>query len=136
MQQGLHHAWELGFRNIILKVDWLEQEALHMVREANPLFRPCHALVADISELVKRKNFILQKCSCSQRGNSCADIMAKLGASGSNAFVEWSDPPWRVLQALHGDARDLKLNHIMCPQPTIKCFQGVQMIEAAIIRIS
>ena len=78
-----------------------------MVREGNSLFHPYNALVADFNELLN--STCPAKLLVLGEGKGSVDIMAKLGASGSNINELVVSPPkvfayLRVLQALHGDA--------------------------------
>ncbi|KAE8736207.1 hypothetical protein F3Y22_tig00000132pilonHSYRG00170 [Hibiscus syriacus] len=98
---GLCHAWDRGFRQIIIEIDSLDALSViknHMLRQAKP------TILYHVSELLQRA-WVVKFEHVGRDGNLVADDLAKLANVGDLQCVTLDAPPLSVLHVLHKDVQ-------------------------------
>lgn len=81
---GLSHAWRNGYREVICESD--SMMALNLIKDGADLFHP-HASIMGNIHIVIAEDWNVELRHTLREGNSCADWLAKTGASTDTNMV-------------------------------------------------
>ena len=102
-------SFEHHMHNIIL---FLEAWRLITCAES-PLYHIYDSILVDIGELLHR-SWTMKVTHVLHEANSCADIMAKIGANGQDGLKLWQDPPQQVLSSLLANSLGVVSHSVVC----------------------
>jgi ribonuclease HI len=99
---GLQLCWSNGYGSIVCYSDSLQ--AVSLIKDGVSHFHTFANEIHNIRQLL-RKDWNVVIDHTLREGNTCADILAKLGASSSSSMVVLETPPPQLSLALGADAR-------------------------------
>ncbi|KAL4377111.1 hypothetical protein GQ457_02G015370 [Hibiscus cannabinus] len=94
---GLHYAWEMGFRHVMLEMD-----SLDVIRIVKRDYSSLHSLRGHIQDLWGR-DWRIQISDVRRDGNRVADACARMASSSSFEPILFHTPPASVVSLLHAD---------------------------------
>jgi ribonuclease HI len=101
IHHGLKVAWDLGYRNIICYSD--STLAIQLIDEMGNLWHHYASILANIKDMVNR-NWHIRFKHTMREANAVADLLAKIGAAGTNLWTEMREPPSAAIPLLQADA--------------------------------
>lgn len=98
---GLSLAWRNGYRDIVCETD--SMMALNLIKDGVDLFHPHASILANIHK-VMAQDWNVELIHTLREGNSCADWLAKNGASADNGVVILNSCPTQLAPLVLADA--------------------------------
>ncbi|CAJ2632849.1 unnamed protein product [Trifolium pratense] len=98
---GLKVAWDQGYRNIVCYSD--STLSIQLIGRDVNSWHHYASILTNIRDLVKR-NWSIDFKHTKREANAVADLLAKAGAAGTNAWTEFREPPPAAIPLLQADA--------------------------------
>lgn len=98
---GLNLAWQYGYRHVVCESD--SMLALDLVKKGVDMFHPHATMLTNINKVISRE-WNVALIHTLREGNSCADWLAKIGASSDTDLVIYDRCPSQMAPLVLADA--------------------------------